>query len=252
MMITILNMSMFALFGWFISHYAKNTMPRLIWIGLGIYVLVGAVESGSVIYNLTTYFGLGLILPHLVFLYWWIKEVINTTKLLTQDTYYFFLTVYYKIRNQIYWFLDFYNNIRAYFYGKRNRRTYEKFYKDKGYTYEEPKQEKKQEKTYEYKKEGYKQKQESKSEYKQQEEPKKSETKKDYDKYGRFDSKDPYVVLGVSRSDDLKTIKIARRNLQKEFHTDKHHDKSAEVLKKYTEITQSINNAWDEIKKEKK
>lgn len=246
MMITILNMSMFALFGWFISHYAKNNMPRLIWIGIGIYVIVGAMESGSVIFNLTTYFGLGLILPHIIFLYEWIKEVINTFKLLTKDTYYFFLTVYYKVRNTFYWFIDFYEKIQAFFSGRKNKKAYEKFYKD-DYTYEEPKRQHKQERTYEEPK----QEQKKEQTHKQKETPK-SESKKDYGKHGRFDSKDPYVVLGVSRSDDLTTIKKARRALQKQYHTDKHHDKSAEVLKKYTEITQLINNAWDEIKKEKK
>jgi len=110
---------MFALFGWFISHYAKNNMPRLIWIGIGIYIIIGAVESGSVIYNLTTYFGLGLILPHLIFLYWWVKEVVNTVKLITVDTYYFFITVYYKVRNTFYWFIDFYEKIQAFFYGRK-------------------------------------------------------------------------------------------------------------------------------------
>jgi len=246
MMITILNMSMFALFGWFISHYAKNNMPRLIWIGIGIYIIIGAVESGSVIYNLTTYFGLGLILPHLIFLYWWVKEVVNTVKLITVDTYYFFITVYYKVRNTFYWFIDFYEKIQAFFYGRKNKKAYEKFYKD-DYTYEEPKREQRQEKAYEEPK----QEQKQEHTYEQKEAPK-SEAKKDYGKYGRFYEKDPYVVLGVSRSDDLKAIKTVWRTLQKEYHTDKNYDKSAEVLKKYTEITQLINNAWDEIKKQKK
>jgi len=238
MLIVMLNMSIFALFGWFISHYAKNNMPRLILIGIGVYVIVGAVEGGNFIYNPYTYFGLGILLPHLLFLYEWVKEVFNTLKLITFDTYYFFITVYYKVRNTFYWFVDFYEKIQSFFTNRKNKRAYEKFYKDSGYNYEEPKQEKNQEKTYDQKQ--------------QQDTSSKSETKKDHGKYEIFYDTDHYVVLGVSRSDDFATIKTEWRNLQKEFHTDKNHDKSVEVLKKYTEITQLINNAWDEVKKEKK
>ena len=241
-MITILNMSMFALLGWFISHYAKNNMPRLIWVAIGIYVIVGAVEDGGFIYNLTTYFGLGLIVPHILFLYEWIKEVINTIKLVFQDTYYFFITVYYKTRNTFYWFIHFYEKIQDFFYGRKNKKAYEKFYKD-DYTYEEPKREQRQEKAYEEPRQ--------EQTYEQKEAPK-SEAKKESSKHGRFDNKDPYIVLGVSRSDDLKTIKKAWRALQREYHSDLHHNESAEVLKNCTEITQLINNAYDEIKKHKK
>lgn len=235
MLITILNMSMFALFGWFISHYAKNNMPRLIWSGIGIYIIIGAVESGSVFFNLTTYFGLGLILPHLIFLYEWIKSVINTLKLITFDIYYFFITAYYKTRNTFYWFISFYEKIQSFFYEKKNKKAYEKFYKDDGYKYEEPKREQKQEKT-----------------YKQKENTQSNETKKDYGIYGRFNESDPYVVLGVSRSDNLKTIKKEYRRLINEYHSDRHYDKSPEDLKKYTEISQLINNAWDIVKQQKK
>lgn len=234
---------MFALFGWYVSHYAKNNMPRLIWSFIGLYFIAGSLETDNFFFNPSTYFGLGLLLPHFIFLYEWINEVINTLKLLSRDTYYFFMTVYYKTRNTFYWFVEFYEKIQVFFYDRKNKKAYEKYYKD-----EEPKQEK----TYEYKREGYKKKQESKNEHKQQEDSTKSETKKDYGKYGRFYETDYYVVLGVSRSDDLGIIKKAWRALQKEYHTDLHHNESAEVLKKYTEINQLINNAWDEIKKEKK
>ncbi len=241
----ILNMGVVVLLGWFISHYAKNNMPRLIWSGIGIYFIATSITLESLTYNPSAYFGLGLILPHFIFLFAWVREVINTIKLVFQDTYYFFITVYYKTRNTFYWFINFYEKIQAFFYGRKNKKTYEKFYKD-NYTYEEPKREQKQERTYEEPKQEQKQEQT----YKQKEAPK-SKTKKDYGKYGRFYETDYYIVLGVNRSDDIKTIKKVWRALQKEYHTDLHHNESAEVLKKYTEITQLINNAWDEIKKEK-
>jgi hypothetical protein len=168
-MITILNMSMFVLLGWFISHYAKNNMPRLIWSFIGLYFIAGALELDNFFYNPNTYFGLGLLLPHFVFLYEWVNEVINTLKLAFQNTYYFFITVYYKTRNTFYWFIDFYKKIEAFFYERKNKKAYEKYYKEK---------EHKQEKTYEYK---------------QQEDSKKSETKKDYGKYGRFYETDPIM-----------------------------------------------------------
>lgn len=246
MLDAVLNMGVVVLLGWFISHYAKNTMPRLIWSAIGIYFIATSITIETLTYNPSAYLGVGLLLPHFLFLFAWVREVINTLKLLGQDTYYFFLTVYYKTRNTFYWFINLYEKIQSFLYGRSNKKTYEKFYKDE-YTYEEPKREQREEQTYEEPKKEYKQEQT----YKQKEAPK-SEAKKDYGKYGRFYESDSYIVLGVSRDNDLATIKKAWRALQKEYHTDRNQDKSAEVLKKYTEITQLINNAWDIVKKEKK
>jgi len=238
-----LNMSMFVLFGWFISHYAKNNMPRLIWISTGVYVIVEAVEGGNFIYNPYTYFGLGLLLPHLYFLYDWIKEVFNTLKLITFDTYYFFITVYYKVRNTFYWFIDFYEKIQAFFYERTNKKAYEKFYKDSDYEYEEPIKVDKEEYTYEQ------QRKQRVYEDAKQEEPRDNSN---YERYKHFYSNNVYVVLGVSPNDDYKTIKKTWRGLQHRYHTDKNHNESSETLKLYTEISQLINNAWDEIEVELK
>ena len=229
----IITSAMFVLFGWFISHYAKNTMPRLIWSGIGIYFIV-TIDISYLLYAPSTYLGLGILLPHFRFLYEWTNTVINTFKLLTKDTYYFFITVYYKTRNAFYWFIDFYNNIRAYFYAKENKKSYEKYYQDSEYEFNQSKSEK-----------AYRKKQEKQSNSS-------TSSKTHSGEFEMFYSSDNYVVLGVSRSDNLASIKKAWRSLQKEYHTDKNQNKSPETLQQYTEITQLINNAWDEIKKEKK
>jgi curved DNA-binding protein CbpA len=55
-------------------------------------------------------------------------------------------------------------------------------------------------------------------------------------------------VLGVNVDDDYSTIKKAYRKLVREFHPDLH----PENIEKFTEITQSINNAWEKVSSWKK
>lgn len=225
-----ITLAMFMLFGWFISHYAKNKVPRLIWSGIGMYFIFN-----SYILSPLAFLGLGLLLPHFRFLYIWVHEVIATLKLATHNTYYFFLTVYFKIRYYVMWFVYIYFEIKSFFSNIKNKNAYEKYYKNKGYKYEEPKRE---------------------SNYKQQNKQSSSSTssskKTHAPEHEQFYSKDNYVVLGVSRSDDYKTIKIAYRKLIRKYHTDVNQDKSPETLKLYNEISQLINNAWDIVEQEKK
>ena len=79
------------------------------------------------------------------------------------------------------------------------------------------------------------------------EEPK-SESKQEHEEFKRFYSDSAYIVLGVSASEDYKTIKKAYRKLVREYHP----DLNPNNIKLYTEITQNINEAWEKVESWKK
>ena len=62
---------------------------------------------------------------------------------------------------------------------------------------------------------------------------------------------DAYKVLGVSAEDDMNTIKKAYRKLVRQYHPDiiKSQNKGDEYIKKATQMTQEINQAYEMIKK---
>jgi len=64
---------------------------------------------------------------------------------------------------------------------------------------------------------------------------------------------DAYKLLGVSKNDEIGTIKKAYRKLVREYHPDiiKSQDKSEEYMKEATAKTQEINQAYEMIKKAK-
>lgn len=65
---------------------------------------------------------------------------------------------------------------------------------------------------------------------------------------------DAYKLLGVSREDDLATIKKAYRALVRKYHPDiiKSQDKDDTYLQEATQKTQEINRAYEMIKEDKK
>ncbi|WP_297484660.1 TerB family tellurite resistance protein [Sulfurimonas sp.] len=62
---------------------------------------------------------------------------------------------------------------------------------------------------------------------------------------------DAYKVLGVSKNDDMDTIKKAYRKLVRQYHPDiiKSQNKGEEYMKEATQKTQEINQAYEMIKK---
>ncbi|MDY0117368.1 MAG: TerB family tellurite resistance protein [Sulfurimonadaceae bacterium] len=65
---------------------------------------------------------------------------------------------------------------------------------------------------------------------------------------------DAYKLLGVSRTDDINTIKKAYRALVRQYHPDiiKSQDKDDTYLQEATQKTQEINRAYEMIKADKK
>jgi len=220
--------------GWYISHFAKATIPRLLFISFGLYfAILGKSEFDHLI-------GLGFILPHIKFFFLWIVETIDDFKRGTLDIYYSILTIYYKTRNIFIKAYRFFNGKKSSqkstgnsYYEKQDYREYENFgqssknqnrkdqKKQEKYTYEEPSQE--------YSEPKQKEKIENNiaSEYKQ------------------FFSSSYYEILGVTPDDDFDTIKKKFRKLQRKYHPDFNINKT----KFYTKISQNLNNAYKYFEK---
>jgi len=261
------NMTIFIAFAWFISKFAKNTIPRLLWIGLGIYLIIASAQvSDKILYDIDTLLGLGFILPHLVFFIEWIKEIYYEFKRVTIDTYVFAITIYYKVRNFFLWFYDTYKKIHNFFTIKQNSKQEQKdyyqeqqkqdygSYKQDSKFYEKAKQRKEQRQqeegsTYsqeeQYQEQEYEDTSSSYEEAEVQQELSLEEELMQDDRYKHFFSDSAYTVLGVSINDEFKTMKKRFRKLASEFHPDRNY----EEFDKYNILFARISSAYQTVEK---
>ncbi len=229
-------------------HFSKKSESlffHLLFSGFGIYMLL-TMEDIRIIYDAKMLVGLGLLLPQLQFLYYFTQDTIQTIKMMTANTYYFFVTIYYKILRFFNWLKSTYIMLKTFFTTfSFKKEDYQEQSSQENYSYEQKHQKFYEEPKQEQQKNEYKHQEKS---YTQQEEHQnKSQNKTHYetDEFAQFYSESAYVVLGVNADDDFKTIKKAYRNLVKKYHP----DLNPNELEKYTEITQLINNAYEKIEK---
>jgi len=220
------------------SKKAESLFFHLLYSYLGIYMLF-TMEDVRVIYDVKMLVGLGLLLPQITFIIQFVKDTIQTIKMMTANTYYFFVTIYYKIIRFINWIKSTYIMFKTFF-------TTFSFKKE---DYYEQEQSSKRDYSYEHKQQKfYEESKHKEQSYTKQEEPK-YESKKEQsksesnDEFKRFYSESAYIVLGVSSDDDYKTIKKVYRKLVREYHP----DLNPKNIELYTEITQNINSAWDKV-----
>ena len=211
------------------SKKAETLFFHLLYSFFGIYMLV-TMEDVRIIYDVKMLVGLGLLIPQLKFIKQFTFDTIQTVKMMTTSTYYFFITIYYKIIRFINWVKSTYIMLKTFF-------TTFSFKKEDYF-----KQEQSSQRDY-----SYEQKYQKFYEEPKQEEPKR-EAKQERGEFERFYSESAYTVLGVSADDDYKTIKKVYRKLVREYHPDLNPDN----IEFYTEITQNINNAWEKVEKAKK
>ena len=196
--------------------------------------------------------GIALITPHIKYFFDLVKDTLFNIfmfflalfiqlKNATVNTYFFFITIYYKILRLINWFVNIFIFLKAFietfserFKTKEQNQNYQD-YSNKS-EYKEEKQKSNTEKAYEdfKKSHGY---QESKKE--------ESTKQKVDDKYKQFYSSNPYDVLGVKTSDDFSTIKKSYRALIRIYHP----DLNPQDIEFFTEITQNLNNAYEKLQK---
>lgn len=225
------------------SKKAETLFFHLLYSFFGIYLLL-TMEDIRVIYDLKMLVGLGLLIPQISFIIYFTKDMIETIKAMSANTYYFSVTLYYKILRFIHWVQSVINILKMFFEANSskqqedNRSQKENNYQkqEEKYSGFQQKQEKKEEEAKSSKSEqnGY-----------QQQETSKRETKRDYGAFERFYDDNAYVVLGVSSNDDFRTIKKAYRTLVRQYHPDLNLDKA----KQYTEIVQNLNHAYEKLER---
>ena len=213
----------------YFSKKAQSQFLHILYSGMGIYLLL-TMSGGRVIYDLNLLVGLGLVIPQISFLRWFVPHCINTVKMMTSNTYFFFISIYYKILRFINWIQSIINMMRIFFT------------------------------TFSLKKENYSE-QDSSEEYENRDNKESKENlwensennfKEQDNKYSQFYSSCNYIVLGVSKDDNFPKIKTAYRKLIRVYHTDVNPNLSPNDFKLYTEIMQKLNNAYENLEKKHK
>gem|GEM_PF-7052329 len=210
------------LIAWYISQHAKNIIPRILFIFIGLYFILASNFA-----SLGTYFGLGLLLPHLNFLYKYLAVQFMILKAIGLNSYNIFLSFYYKTKHFFNWINSIVKAIKIFFHTTDFSQAKDSYYK------ENPKEERFDYSKYEQNKEYYNDSVENEEVDKHIKEELK-----------QFYSSDPYVVLGVNSNDTKATIKKAYRNLMRQHHPDVNQDRIEEA----TLISQLIGNAYEKIK----
>jgi hypothetical protein len=256
-------MVIFGIIPFLISRLAKSFIPRLFFVGYGVYLFIEVIDTSiAILRNMDFYVILGLIAPHILYMSKVVTKLLIDLKNATVNYYYFMLTLYYKAINFIRAFKAFIMRVINVFKGKesffsssdsnsyRYQRQKNRYEKEKAKYYNEDYQED----SYDYSQE-----QEFYDRYSRFFDEEEQESNQDsyshqsqYTGYReeyhsgipselkQFYSLDPFEVLGVSQNDDCKAIKKQYRTLAKKYHP----DKSPE----YTEIMKYINNANDDVK----
>ncbi len=209
-----------AIFGffYFISKWFRAYIIRVFIVILALYVLRNVAYKEHILYSFDFYASLGLLVPQI--------ETIEIT--------------YYMIRLRIIYLLDFIQNLISlistpfvwlfiklkdiyYFFNaiKDNKKSYNyNNYQNSYYKQENSKKENYQQKDYSNKK------------------------KYEEKKTSRWDSQNPYEILGINENASKAEIKKAYRKLSKIYHPDLTLTKKEE----YTKIFQKINWAYNILK----
>jgi len=226
------------------SKKAESLFFHLLYSFFGLYMLF-TMNDTRVIYDVKMLVGLGLLIPQFQFIIQFIKDVIQTAKMMTANTYYFFVTIYYKIIRFINWIKSTYIMLKTFFTTFSFKK--EDYYEQEQSSRKKYRYEQKHKKFYEEPKQDEQKSYHKEQNYTKQEKPKR-EAKQERGEFERFYSESAYVVLGVSADDDIKAIKKVYRKLVREYHPDLNPDN----IEFYTEITQNINNAWEKVESWKK
>lgn len=224
--------SLFVIVPFYFSKKAQTLFFHLLYSVIGIYMIF-TMSSDRILLDVKMLVGIGLLLPQIGFIIYFVKDTIQTIKMMTANTYYFFITIYYKLLRLINWIKNIPLNIKIFFetfgFKKQNNEYKEKQNFEEENSFHEKESSFKEEEQHYY------------------EEPKQEEqsTNSEYD---RFHSNDPYTVLGVNLDEDFSTIKKAYIKLINIYHPDLNPDS----IEYATEMAQLINGAYAKIKKSRK
>lgn len=234
-----LILSLTFLVPFYISKWFEHIFFRIILILIGLSFLE-QWNHQTITRDFNFLIGIALIVPHIKYFFDYVKNIVFAIlmfiydlfiqlKNATVNTYFFFITIYYKILRLINRVINIFFVIKV-FIDEINER-----FKNKS-SQKEQKSNSNNERAYEdfKKSNGY------------NESKKEESTKQKVDeRYKQFYSSSPYEVLGVKPSDDFSIIKKSYRALVRIYHPDLNpHD-----IELFTEITQNLNNAYEKLQK---
>lgn len=251
----------------FISRYFEAILFRLILVIVGI-AFLQEWNQQAILRDTNFLVGMGLITPHINYFFSFIKNTIFNIwmfifslyiqlKNATINTYYFFITIYYKILRFINWLKEPFIFLKIFFTSRReNKKSNNSYSKEEDFSWKNMDDEK-QSFSEEQEKEFYS---DSKDEYSYKDNSNSYESNNSYnsnnnyqetkdenisDEFKQFYSPSAYVVLGVNEFDNFSDIKKSYRVLVRIYHPDLNPDN----IDKYTEISQNINEAYSKLKK---
>jgi DnaJ-domain-containing protein 1 len=251
-----------------ISNKAYSTPARLFWFVLGLYIISLKYHDKTLYIDGELFFAIGLIIPHVQYFILYTIEFVRSMITLSYNTFFFFLTLYYKIRKVFIGIYELYLKAKAFFTKEDYKENNQDFYGNKEKAKESHSYYEKQEYQHQYQDDNSeddyfrkkqqeqqsKQKQKSYSDNSDKKEEKKQESKSSSsssgssspygEEFAQFFSNSPYVVLGVANNADKKTIKKAYRELAMKYHPDKNPQSEFE---KYNHICQMLNEAYGKI-----
>ena len=230
----------FALY--FVSRWFKAYVIRLLLFIAGVSLIYSVMGRSHIITSIDLYAGLGLAIPHI--------EIVELTYLILRERTLFLvdkvIEIFLLLMTPFIWIYTKFSNVFQFLQVKQEEKKQQKakedFYQEE-FKREQARARAEEQKRYdeadirEQKKREAEQKAKKKEEYQEptQEEPR---------TYSRWDSSNPYEVLGVSQNSSKQEIKKAYRNLCKIYHPDLTFNKKDE----YTVILQKINKAYEELK----
>ena len=209
-------------FFYFISRWFKAYILRLLLFLIGLHFVLNACNTSYILFNVDFYGGLGLLTPHI--------EIVELTYLIIKEK---ILFIYDQIVALILLIIKPFLFIYKLIY------KFIVFFKEKKRKNHDNQKQEKQKDNFKQQKNYYKEENNYKHEYKSNKNYKKEKT------VSRWDSNDPYEVLGIDKTATKQEIKKAYRNLSKIYHPDLTLTKKEE----YTKIFQKINWAYQQLKK---
>jgi hypothetical protein len=243
----------FAVF-YFFSKFAKNIILKTFILSFALYTLWGSVQDDTILTEPLIFATFGLIAPHLNIFSLWIRYIQKLFFALKE----LFTSFIDYILTPFVWLKEIFEKLSLFFRKKEDvkQENYdqEKTYKDYFNENKEKQKEYERQKSDYFKNKQDKNSSHNKKQSEQKQEKKQQQQKKKYQKtdqennyqqktYSRWDSTNPYEVLGISKNANPKEIKKAFRNLAKKYHPDLTQDKKDE----HKIIFQKINNAYKKL-----
>ena len=232
---------------YFISRWFKAYIIRVILFILGVSLFYDVMGRSHIITSVDFYISIALFVPHISMVeltYLIIKE---RTLFLVDRT----IEIFLLLISPFIWVYEKILNIFQFFKSKQeereNKKAEQEYYKEEFRREQERAYQKEQEKYNQQDKQRQQEEQErtdNKKQYRYKKKEKQQQPKEEPKSYSRWDSSNPYEVLGISENSTKQEIKKAYRNLAKIYHPDLTFSKKEE----YTIILQKINKAYESLK----